>query len=287
MSQKVLVTGAHGRTGKPIVAALAKQGATVRAFIRDENQSSTLSKFGASEIAIGDMEKPETIGPALQGCDAVVHIGPPMHPLEKQMTANFVSAAREAGVARFIYYSVMHPLRRDVRHHSLKLDTEEMVIESGLPYTIVQPIRYMQHLEPIWNRVCEDGVHAMPFNTHLKFNVVDLLDLADATARMTLEEGWLYGTFELAGPEALSQDDMAQIISEVIGKPIRAEATPIAKMQEKARATGASEDRVEQMTIMNEHYDRFGFLGNPRVLELVLGRKPTTFRAYVERLNSN
>ncbi len=286
MPLKVLVTGSHGRTGKPIVQALAKRGADVRAFVRDADQSSTLMDLGANEVAVGDMQKPDTIEPAIAGCEAIVHIGPPMHPDEKEMTANFVSAAKQVGVGRFIYYSVMHPLRRDVRHHSLKLDTEEMVIESGVPYTIVQPIRYMQHLEPIWKRVNEEGVHAMPFNTHLKFNVVDLIDLAEATARVTLDDGWLYGTFELAGPEPLSQDDMAKIIGDVIGKPIRAEATPIAKMQEKARAAGASDDRVKQMTIMNEHYDRFGFLGNPRILETILGRAPTTFKAYVERLNA-
>ncbi len=47
------------------------------------------------------------------------------------MTGHFAAAAKDAGVSRFIYYSVMHPLRREVRHHSLKLDTEEMLIESG------------------------------------------------------------------------------------------------------------------------------------------------------------
>jgi uncharacterized protein YbjT (DUF2867 family) len=285
MAVSVLVTGSHGRTGKPVVQALAKRGASVVAFIRDPEQENEMKQLGASSVAVGDMDEPDTIAAAMQGRDAVVHIGPPMHPDEKTMTGHFIEAAKAAGVGRFIYYSVMHPLRREVRHHSLKLDTEEMLIESGMPYTIIQPIRYMQHLEPIWKRVTEEGVHAMPFNTHLKFNVVDLLDLAEATAIMTLEDGWLYGTFELAGPESLSQSDMADVISKVIGKPVKAEATPIAKMQEKAKASGASDDRVTQMTIMNEHYDAFGFLGNPRVLEMVLKRKPTTFESYVKRLS--
>lgn len=284
MSASVLVTGSHGRTGKPIVRTLADKGASVVAFVRDGSQEAEMIGLGASSIAVGDMQSPDTIAAALQGMDAIVHIGPPMHPNEKTMTGHFIEAAKDAGVDRFIYYSVMHPLRREVRHHSLKLDTEEMLIESGLPYTIIQPIRYMQHLEPIWKRVASEGVHAMPFSTEVKFNVVDLLDLAEATATMTLEDGWLYGTFELAGPEALSQADMADIISKVIGKPVRAEQVPIETMQGKARAGGASDDRVKQMTIMNEHYDAFGFLGNPRILELVLQRPPTTFEAYVRRL---
>ncbi|MEQ9111053.1 MAG: NmrA family NAD(P)-binding protein [Rhodospirillaceae bacterium] len=281
---KVLVTGAHGRTGKPVVKALSAKGASVIAFVRDSAQEAEMTALGASGIAVGDMDDPTTIAPAVAGCDVIVHIGPPMHPDEKTMTSHFIQAAKDAGLSKFVYYSVMHPLRREVRHHSLKLDTEELLIESGMPYSIVQPMRYMQHLEPIWKKVMEEGIHAMPFNTEVKFNVVDLLDLAEATANVTLDDGWLYGTYELAGPEALSQTDMARVIQDVTGKSIKAAQVPISKMQEKARATGASEDRVKQMTIMNEHYDAYGFLGNSRILKLILGRAPTSFADYVARL---
>lgn len=286
MAMSVLVTGSHGRTGKPVVKALAERGANVKAFVRDPAQDSEMKALGASAIAVGDMDEPDTIRPALEGCDAIVHIGPPMHPDEKTMTSHFVDAAKDAGVSRFIYYSVMHPLRREVRHHRLKLDTEEMLIESGLPYSIIQPMRYMQHLEPIWSKVVAGGVHAMPFNTQVKFNVVDLLDLAEATARITLEDGWLYGTYELAGPDALSQSDMAEIISKVTGKTVKAAQVSIEALQEKARASGASEDRVEQMVIMNQHYDAYGFLGNSRILKWVLQRDPNTFEDYVRRLST-
>ena len=280
----VLVSGSHGRTGKAIVAALAARDARVTAFVRDPGQETEMIALGAAEVAVGDMLEPATISAAVQGKDAVVHIGPPMHPDEKTITGYFVDAAGDAAVSKFIYYSVMHPLRREVRHHRLKLDTEELLIESGLPYTIVQPIRYMQHLELIWKRVIDEGVHAMPFNTRLKFNVADLLDLAEATAIVTTEDGWLSGTFELAGPQALSQTDMAGIISGVLGRPVEAQQVPIEVMQQKARAGGASDDRIEQMTIMNNHYDAHGFLGNPRILTLMLGRPPITFEAYVRRL---
>jgi hypothetical protein len=79
---------------------------------------------------------------------------------------------------------------------------------------------------------------------------------------------------------------MADIISNVIGKPVNAEPVPITAMQEKARGGAASNDRVKQMTIMNEHYDAFGFLGNSKILEMVLQRKPTTFQEYVRRLST-
>jgi uncharacterized protein YbjT (DUF2867 family) len=207
-----------------------------------------------------------------------------MHPKEVEITESLLEAASRATVGKFVYYSVMHPLRREVRHHRFKLDAEEKVIESGLRYTILQPIRYMQHLDGIWPRVLADRIHAMPFNVDVKFNVVDLSDLADATAKVAVSPDHDFATYELAGPEALSQCDMAEIISEVLGTSVAAEAVAIADMEQRALKAGLSTDRVEQMRIMNEHYDKSGFLGNPNVLNWILGRPLTTFRQYVQRL---
>ena len=282
---RVLVTGANGRTGRPIVAALAGKGLAVRAFLRKADQVADLEDLGAESCAIGDMTDKASIVAAVDSCDKIVHIGPPMHPLEVEITENFIEAAVRGGVSHFIYYSVMHPLRREVRHHRLKLDAEEKLIESGLPYTIVQPCRYMQHLEPIWSAVLAQGVHAMPFSTKKKFSVVDLLDLAEAVAIVAARDSDIYASYELAGPEPLSQADMARIISSVTGKEITARATPIAAMKDAAAAKGVPDDKIEQMIVMNTHYDQYGFPGNPNVLRWLLGREPTRYEAYVRRLS--
>lgn len=281
----ILLTAANGRTGRPVLRALKAKGLTVKVFIRDETQWPELQALGADSYALGNMDDAGSIQAALKGCDKLVHIGPPMHPDEKAITERFIAAGKAVGLKHFIYYSVMHPLRREVRHHRLKLDTEEVLIESGLPYTILQPIRYMQHLEPQWNKVVSEGVHAMPFNTHLKFNVVDLEDLALAVATVAVDESHCYATYELAGPEALSQDDMARIISEEIGRDVEARQTPLEKVAEVGKAKGFSEDKIEQMQIMNKHYDEFGFLGNPNVLRWLIGKEPTRYRDYIKRLN--
>ena len=284
MSGIILLTGANGKTGRAVLAALVGLRADVRVFIRDESQWPALEALGAKSYALGDMLDPETIALAVAGCNKVIHIGPPMHLEEVSITRHFLEAARQQGVEHFIYYSVMHPLRREVRHRRLKLDAEELVVESGLPYTIVQPIRYMQHLLPIWTRVLEEGVHAMPFNTDVQFNVVDLKDLAEAVAIIAIEQGHQYATYELAGPESLSQQQMANIITDVIGKPVSAEAILPEQIRASALAKGFSSDRAEQMVIMNQHYDDYGFLGSPNVLSWILGRPPGTYREFVERV---
>jgi uncharacterized protein YbjT (DUF2867 family) len=243
-----------------------------------------LQALGATEFCVGDMLDSHTIDAAVQGCEKVIHIGPPMCADEVRIMQSFMQAARDNHIQQFIYYAVMHPLRRDVRHHALKLDAEEQLIDSGLPYTIIEPCRYMQHLEMIWSIVQEQGIHAMPFNVDVQFNVVDLFDLAEATAKVATEAGHLYATYELAGPESLSQTEMAKIISQLLQKPITAKAVPLDEMAAKAAAKGMNEDRVQQMRIMNGHYDHHGFLGNANVLRWLLGREPTHFEQYVKRL---
>lgn len=280
----ILLTAANGKTGRAVLSALAKKGAEVKVFIRDERQWRALQTLGAASFALGDMEDASTINAAMVECETIVHIGPPMHPKEVEITSRFIDAALSNGVSRFVYYSVMHPLRRAVRHHRLKLDAEETLIESGLPCTIVQPMRYMQHLALIWNKVLETGVHNMPFNVDVRFNVADLRDLAEATAIAATNPEHLYATYELAGPEALSQRDMAAVISRVLGREIRAEALSLEQMEKNARAAGAGDDRIEQMLTMNSHYDQFGFRGNPNVLRWILGREPNTYENYVKRL---
>ena len=279
-----LLTAANGRTGRAVLKALAATGADVKVFIRDEGQWPALQQLGAASQAVGDMEDASTIDNALASCDSIIHIGPPMHPNEVEITSRFIESAKAHGLPRFVYYSVMHPLRRAVRHHRLKLDAEETLIESGLPYTIVQPIRYMQHLELIWKKVLETGVHSMPFNIDVRFNVADLRDLAEATAIVATQPGHFYATYELAGPEALSQRDMAAVISRVLGRKIRAEALSLEQMEKNARAAGAGDDRVTQMLTMNQHYDDYGFHGNPNVLRWSIGREPNTFENYVRRV---
>ncbi|MFK7956823.1 MAG: SDR family oxidoreductase [Lysobacterales bacterium] len=283
----ILLTSANGRTGRALLSALHGAGAKVRVFIRDEGQWPTLAKLGADQFAVGDMEDQASIDAALTDCESVIHIGPPMHPAEMEISRRLLEGARKAALNRFIYYSVMHPLLRDIRHHRLKLDVEQALVESSLNFTIIQPSRYMQHLAAIWDQVVTTGIHSMPFCVEQKFSVVDLQDLAAATAIIATGAGHDCASYELAGPEQLSQRDMATIIGRVLNQEVMASTLDLETMASNAKAKGVGEDKVAQMTAMNQHYSNHGFRGNPNILQWLLGRPPATFEAYVRRLASD
>ena len=90
MSGIILLTGATGKTGRAVLAALVGLRADVRVFIRDESQWPALEALGAKSYALGDMLDPEAIALAVAGCKKVIHIGPPMHPEEKTITSHFI-----------------------------------------------------------------------------------------------------------------------------------------------------------------------------------------------------
>ena len=284
MSDKnlILVTGASGRTGRAVISALSSQNVSTRAFIRRKETSAELLKLGANEIALGDFFNYDSLEDAVSGCSHVIHICPPMHPGEADLAIQMTDLCLLLKVERLVLYSVLHPLLSDVRHHHLKLRAEEYLVNSGQPYTILQPGRYMQHHIPIWEEIIETGNHRMPFSIDAKFSIVDLADLAEAAANIVMGEGHEAATYQLAGPQALSQIDMAKIISDVTGRFVKAETKPLAEFRAGAEKSGMSADRIEQLCIMNEHYDRHGLKGNSNILEWILGRQATDFATYIK-----
>jgi uncharacterized protein YbjT (DUF2867 family) len=282
-AKPILITGASGKTGQRVAATVARKGGMVRAFVRRPEAGEALKDAGATEIALGDLADHESLRRAMAGVAQVLHICPPMHPQEDTIARAMIGLAREQSVDRFVLYSVLHPLLTDVPHHARKLEAERALIGSGLNYTILQPSRYMQHLVPIWKTVLATGVHSMPFGTTARFSVVDLADLAEATARIMTEPGHDGATYQLAGARPLSQDDMAEMLTRVLGRPIRAQAKPLDEFRRDATAAGMPAERIETMCQMNAHYDAHGLIGNPNVLRWILKREPTGFDAFVVR----
>jgi uncharacterized protein YbjT (DUF2867 family) len=282
LSRPILVTGASGKTGRSVVSRFVAARAKVRVFVRRQEAGDELLAAGASEMVLGDLLDDDALRRAIVGTGQIMHICPPMHPAEDDIAARIIAHGRDAGISRLVLYSVLHPAI-DVPHHRRKLIAETALIDSGLPYTILQPCRYMQHLAPIWKEVAATGIHRMPFATDAAFSLVDLHDLAEASCKVLTEGGHEFATYQLCGPQRLSQIDCAEILSRHLGRTISAEAKPLEVFLRDARKAGMPEARIETMSRMNAHYDAHGLLGNSNVLRWLLGREPTDFAAYVAR----
>ena len=278
----ILVTGASGRTGRRIISQLLARNQRVSAFVRRQEAARELLDLGVADCVLGDLEQDGDLRRALRDVGRVLHICPPMHPAEDKLAARMIRLCEAQGVERFVLYSVLHPLA-DVPHHRRKLEAEHALLNSGLAYTILQPCRYMQHLNAIWAQVRDQGLHAMPFESKARFSLVDLQDLAEASAKVMVEPGHDYATYQLAGPERLSMEDCAAILTGILGRVVTAVARSDEDFRRGAQAAGMPAARIEGMAVMNAHYTAHGLSGNPNVLRWLLGREPTPFADFVKR----
>lgn len=282
MMKKVVVTGASGRTGRRVIARLLAAGCNLRTFVRRPEAARDLQAAGIADCLIGDLENENDLHRAVAGVQQVVHIAPPMHPQEDRIGEALIAAACESGVDLFVEYSVLHPTI-DVAHHRRKLAVETALIDSGLPYVILQPARYMQHLNAIWAELTRTGQHIMPFSTRSRFSLVDLDDLAEAVMRVVTEPQHAFATYQLAGPEPLSMQDCAQRLSRLLQREVTACEREEDSFRTGAEAAGFPPARIDNMAAMNRHYSAHGLVGNSNVLGFILGREPTRFDAFVKR----
>ncbi len=245
-----------------------------------------MTSDGAQEARLCDLLSPGELEEACQGIRAVYHICPNMHPQEIQIGRNVLSAARRVGVERFVYHSVFHPQTEAMPHHWNKLRVEELIFNSNLKYTILQPCVYMQNVLGYWKQITTQGLYSVPYANETCLSMVDLDDVAEVAAQVLVEPGHFGDTYELCGPHALSQTQVAEILSQELGSPVVAQPLSLAEWEKGARASGMSDFSRETLKKMFIYYENFGLTGSPSVLTWLLKRKPTTFRQFVQRVVS-
>jgi len=114
-------------------------------------------------------------------------------------------------------------------------------------------------------------------------SMVDLNDVAKAAAVVLTEPGHLGAIYELAGPEVLTQDQVAETLARHLGRQVRAEQVPIDTWTRQAQASGMGAYQIETLVKMFRYYDHHGFWGNPRTLSGLLNREPTRFDTFLQR----
>jgi uncharacterized protein YbjT (DUF2867 family) len=284
----ILVTAAAGRTGRSLVPALVRRGHEVRAFDIAPGVEG-LTDLGAAETIAGDMLDPRAVAAAVDGVEAVIHIGPPMHPREAEMGHAVVAAARRAGVSHFVQFSVTHPQLEPLLNHQAKLAVERTVLLSRIPFTILQPMHYMQNIDV--RRVLESGVLTQPYAVDTPLAHVDLEDVTEVAAMVVTDPAHHHATYELCGDDYVNARQLAATIATISGRPVIAEQVQAARAFAAGTPSGAADSppteeddwRRDAMVRLFDHYGRYGITGNPNVLGWLLGRPPTTFEEYVRR----
>lgn len=279
----ILIIGGSGAVGTPTIRHLVKRGAKVRALTSSDASAARLKAAGVAETVVGDLINDTDVRRALAGVVSVMHIPPRFREDEAEIGLRVVKAAVDAKVGHFVFSSVFHPQMRDMAHHFNKLVVEEALIDSGLAFTILQPAMFMQNINLEWPMIRERGVYQRPYSPEKKMALIDTEDLGEAAARVLTEPGYRGATFELAGPDQHTTAEMAAILSDEWGRPVRAEKRALDDWAAWAEGRGWKPWSIEAYLKMCRHYDSHGYAGgNPVVLGAILRRPPGGYRAFIK-----
>jgi NAD(P)H dehydrogenase (quinone) len=282
----ILVTGAGGKTGRAVITALAAAGRSVHAFAHREAHAAALRTCGAVAVSVGSLDDADAIARAADNAHAVYHICPNVSPFELNFAQAVVTGIKRAGVRRIVYHSVLHPQIEAMPHHWQKMRVEDMLFASGLDVTVLQPTAYMQNIFLGWPMIVASGVLRIPYSPEARISLVDLDDVATAAA-IAVGDEHIGATYELVGTVALSQREVAGIISSVLGKSVRVEQEPATTWSDRARNAGLGDYQCETLLKMFDYYGRHGLIGNPNTLKWLLRREPTTLAAVMARHAAN
>lgn len=281
----ILVTAANGNQGKLLVPNLLAAGQEIRACVRSEESARSLRSAGVADVVVGDIAEPGVMVRAMQGVEKVYYVGPTLHPREREMGFAAIDAARESGVQHFVFSSVLHAILTDLTQHEIKRDLEEYLLSSGLEFTILQPANYMlrHRLKP----VLEQGVFLLSWALDRYQSMVDLGDVTEVAAAVLTESDRHAGaTYELVAPGRYTAYDIAETISEVLGRKVSAKRIDADEFT--AASHGADHEikfpyHTGAARAISKRYSSHDFVGNPNVLTWLLGRNPTSFEQFVQR----
>ncbi|MDS0294746.1 SDR family oxidoreductase [Halogeometricum luteum] len=216
----IVVTGATGTVGEPTVESLLARGADVRAAVRNPSAASVPA---GTETVEFDFERPETWGRAFDGATGLFLLRPPTTTRVSRRLLPAADAAVRCGVDRVTFLSVLGaernpllPHRRVERH----LETDDTDAGAGATHAFLRASYFMQNLAEVHAPdVRERGELFVPAGDGAT-SLVDARDVGAVAAATLTEPGHANVAYDLTGPEAVTYEEVAAVLSDVLGRPV-------------------------------------------------------------------
>lgn len=277
----ILVTGSTGLIGSHVVALLAAQGADVHALSRTPEKR----QFPPGVTAVkGDFQDVDSMRAAMAGARTLFLLNT-VAADEVTQALIALNLAREAGIERIVYLSVMHSDRfTEVPHFTGKHSVERMIEQFGMHATILRPAYFMQNDDAlIQSDVLERGVYPMPIGS-AGISMVDARDVAMIAAQHLLRrdaesEPLPTEVLDVVGPIALSGQTAAAVWSDVLGKTVRYAGDDIGPFEARFRSF-APAWMAYDMRLMMARMQIDGEVGSAGAVERMQQELGTPLRSY-------
>jgi uncharacterized protein YbjT (DUF2867 family) len=284
----IVITTPTGQIGRQVLDNILDSGEPIRVIARDPSRLSPQVRERV-EVVPGSHGDVDVVNEAFIGADSVFWLVPP-DPQAQSVEGRYVDFTRPAcdafknqGVKRVVGISA---LGRGVAGNaglvSASLVMDDLIASTGVGYRALTMPSFMDNVLRQVEAIKSQGRFFSPTPGDRRFPTCATRDIAAVAAKLLLDDSWSgQGAVPVLGPEDLSLNDMAQIMSEVLGRPVRFQETPIESFRATLTQSGLSEamaqGMVDMMVAKNNGLDN----AEPRTPE---STTPTSFRQWCEEV---
>jgi len=277
---KILVTGATGNIGSQLVLRLKENNLEVIAGVSSLSKAGRFSKQSV-DTAILNFAQPDSLKTAFDGVDRLFLLLPLVEPMG-DWGPRVIAAAKKAGVQFILRSSGLGAgLQTDFELGQVHGRIDQALMDSGLSYTIVRPNSFMQNYLNYFGGMIKDQQSIFLPQGQGRISLIDVRDIAAVDAEILASpEKHLEKTYDLTGPEALNNEDIALILSRVIGKPITYVDIDEPTARQGLAQMGMPEWNIRLMESLNRRIKLGMTAETTHWVRMVAGRPPTTFEEF-------
>jgi uncharacterized protein YbjT (DUF2867 family) len=286
----IVVTAPTGLIGQQVLNNLLNSDEPIRVIVRDPSRLPAHIREGV-EVVQGSHGDRDVVSRAFAGADSVFWLVPP-DPHAESLEAAYVDFSRPAceafksqGVKRVVGISALGrgtAVEKNAGHVTASLAMDDLIASTGVSYRALTMPSFMDNILRQVGSIKSQGLFFDMLSGGLKRPTCATRDIAAVAARLLLDHTWSgVSSVPVLGPEDLSYNDMAQIMSEVLGKPVHYQQIPGEAL--KAQVTGFGRSDAIAQGIVDMGVAKENGLDNavPRTPET---STPTSFRQWCEEV---
>jgi uncharacterized protein YbjT (DUF2867 family) len=288
IQETILVTCATGTVGSEVIKQLSDSSDTnIRAAVHSVDSLTRLKESNKNIEAVQlDYNKPETLKKALKSVDKLFFLSPDS-PIMTELASSVISAAKNAGIGHIVRLSAKGA---DVKAESPSLimhrQVEEIIEESGIPYTFLRPNEFMQNFIILHSHFIKKNNAFNMAVGDAKVSIIDVRDIAAVAVKALIEAGkndrHNGKVYTITGPEALSYYQIAKILSNVTGREISYVNLSEGDFRRSLKEAGVDDWFIFVVLLMLDSYYKKGIAAQiTNSVEEVTGRKPISFSQFV------
>ncbi|HEI8295603.1 TPA: SDR family oxidoreductase [Proteus mirabilis] len=280
----IAITGATGLLGQQVVESLLQTvpANQIVAFARDVKKGATLSQKGVL-VRQADYNDKASLITALQGVDKLLLISSSDVGKRTVQHRNVIEVAKSADVQFIAYTSILHADRSPLSLHVEHVETEKMLADSGLSYTLLRNGWYTENYLASVPAALEHGIFLGAAGDG-KIASATRADYALAAARVISEEGHIGKVYELAGDEAWTLEQLAKELTKQSGKQVVYNNLSQADFVAALKTAGLPDKLSNMLADSDIGASKGGLFDDSHTLSKLIGRPTTTLAESIKAI---